>query len=100
MDLPPSTNKRKLKISTGKNRFVRYGVPFLLLVVGGSFGLKEFQNIKFKYFRNTSVSPEVMAKYGIDMKKKGEVTLETEFEKVKQIDIDNWTNIRGPRPWE
>lgn len=34
------------------------------------------------------------------MKKTGEVTLETEFEKVKNIDIDNWEQVRGPRPWE
>lgn len=34
------------------------------------------------------------------MKKPGEVTLETEYEKVKTLDIDNWEPIRGPRPWE
>lgn len=34
------------------------------------------------------------------MKKPGEVTLESEYEKIKQLDIDNWEQIRGPRPWE
>lgn len=34
------------------------------------------------------------------MKKPGEVTLETEFEKIKKLDIDNWDQKRGPRPWE
>jgi len=34
------------------------------------------------------------------MKKRHEVTLETEYDKVKSIDIDNWSNKRGPRPWE
>lgn len=53
------------------------------------------------------------------MKETGEVTLESEYEKVKEIDIDNWEPIRGkinpyhlistggfnffflgPRPWE
>lgn len=29
------------------------------------------------------------------MKATGEVTLETEFEKVKKIDIDNWESVRG-----
>lgn len=47
-----------------------------------------------------TVSSEEMTKYGVNMKKKGEVTLETEYDKVNQIDINNWTNIRGPRPWE
>ena len=38
---------------------------------------------------------------GIKMKKVGDApTLESEFEKMKKIDIDNWVNIRGPRPWE
>lgn len=34
------------------------------------------------------------------MKAVGEVTLETEYEKIKQIDIEHWDNVRGPRPWE
>lgn len=29
------------------------------------------------------------------MKETGEVTLETEFEKVKQIDIEHWEMVRG-----
>lgn len=37
---------------------------------------------------------------GIKMKKEGEVTLETEYEKIKTLDIDNWEPVRGPRPWE
>lgn len=55
------------------------------------------------------------------MKTVGEVTLETEYEKIKDMDIEHWENIRGdkkaltlpivhnfntvinsigPRPWE
>lgn len=41
-----------------------------------------------------------MEKLGIKMKGAGEVTLETEYEKIKEINIDDWENIRGPRPWE
>lgn len=40
---------------------------------------------------------ENLAKLGIKKKK---VTLEEEYEKIKQLDIDSWENIRGPRPWE
>ena len=66
------------------------------------------------------MSKEEAAKYGIVKKK---VTLESEFETIKnvslkllkilknnvtiiyhyfclQIDINNWENKRGPRPWE
>lgn len=36
-----------------------------------------------------------MDRLGIKMKKPQEVTLETEYEKIKEIDIDNWENVRG-----
>lgn len=29
-----------------RQRFFRYGVPFMLLIVGGSFGLKEFSQVR------------------------------------------------------
>lgn len=29
-----------------------------------------------------------------------EVTLESTYEEIQKIDIDNWENKRGPRPWE
>lgn len=34
------------------------------------------------------------------MKEVGEVTLETEYEKIKDIHLDDYEMIRGPRPWE
>lgn len=34
------------------------------------------------------------------MKDAKEVTLESEYEKIAQIDTSNWENVRGPRPWE
>ena len=34
------------------------------------------------------------------MKNPEDVTLESEYEKVKKLDIDSWENKRGPRPWE
>ncbi|KAK2721694.1 hypothetical protein QYM36_003862 [Artemia franciscana] len=34
------------------------------------------------------------------MKKPGEVTLDSEFEKIKLKNLNNWENKRGPRPWE
>jgi len=46
------------------------------------------------------VTPEEMKKYGVSMKDRQEVTLESEYDKVKSVDIENWENKRGPRPWE
>ncbi|XP_023026964.1 cytochrome c oxidase assembly protein COX16 homolog l(3)neo43 [Leptinotarsa decemlineata] len=81
-------------------RSVKYGLPFLVLVVGGSFGLKEFAQLRYQFSKVSKVRPEEFEKYGIEMKKPGEVTIETEFEKMKKLDIDNWEQVRGPRPWE
>lgn len=36
----------------------------------------------------------------IGMKKPGEVTLESEYEKIKETDIDNWKQVRIPRPYD
>ncbi|XP_030376440.1 cytochrome c oxidase assembly protein COX16 homolog, mitochondrial [Scaptodrosophila lebanonensis] len=89
----------KLNVIYKKKSF-KYGVPFLLMMVAGSFGLQQFSNLRYQYAKKQPVSPEDMKKYGITMKKRGEVTLETEYDKVKVIDIDHWENKRGPRPWE
>lgn len=31
---------------------------------------------------------------------KQSVILEEEYERLKEIHLDEWKNIRGPRPWE
>uniref|UniRef100_A0A1B6DCY2 Cytochrome c oxidase assembly protein COX16 homolog, mitochondrial n=1 Tax=Clastoptera arizonana TaxID=38151 RepID=A0A1B6DCY2_9HEMI len=81
-------------------RFFKYGAPFLILMLGGSFGLKMFTNLRYEYKPQVILRPEDLEKEGIYMKKPEEVTLESEYEKIKNLDIDNWKNIRGPRPWE
>ncbi|KAF7278463.1 cytochrome c oxidase assembly protein COX16 homolog l(3)neo43 [Rhynchophorus ferrugineus] len=83
-----------------KRRAFKYGLPFLVLMVGGSFGLKEFTQLRYQFSKVSPINAEEAKKYGIDMKKPGEVTLESEYEKLKQLDIDNWEQVRGPRPWE
>lgn len=83
-----------------KRKFFRFGVPFLLLMVGGSFGLKQFAQLRFTYSKKGTLTTEEAERHGLLMKKPEEVTLESEFDKVKDIDINSWENIRGPRPWE
>lgn len=94
-------------------------MPFIILVVGGSFGLKEFTQVKyvlwrrpalhfaflhfpfrFQYYVKPPIRQDEMESQGIHMKGKGEVTIDTEYEKIKSIDLDNWEQKRGPRPWE
>ncbi|XP_069677320.1 cytochrome c oxidase assembly protein COX16 homolog, mitochondrial [Periplaneta americana] len=83
-----------------QQKFFRYGVPFFVFVIGGSFGLKEFTRLRYEFSKQCPINPEMAEKHGVKMKKPGEVTLESEYEKIKKLDIDNWENIRGPRPWE
>ncbi|CAO2586792.1 Cytochrome c oxidase assembly protein COX16 homolog, mitochondrial [Lemmus lemmus] len=53
-----------------KNKTLRYGVPML-------------------------VDPELEKKL-----KGNKITLESEYEKIKDSTFEDWKNIRGPRPWE
>ncbi|KAM6969240.1 cytochrome c oxidase assembly protein COX16 homolog, mitochondrial [Tautogolabrus adspersus] len=81
-----------------KNKTVKYGVPMLILVVGGSFGLREFTQIRYDAQRiRKKLDPSLEAKVKVE---KQSVILEEEYEKMKELNLDEWKNIRGPRPWE
>lgn len=43
---------------------------------------------------------ELQEMYSSMKKTNDEITLEGEYEKLKELDIDNWEQKRGPRPWE
>ncbi|KAG5206850.1 cytochrome c oxidase assembly protein COX16 homolog, mitochondrial isoform X2 [Ovis aries] len=77
-----------------KNKTLRYGVPMLLLIVGGSFGLREFSQIRYDAVK-IKIDPELEKKL-----KMNKVSLESEYEKIKDSTFDDWKNVRGPRPWE
>jgi len=83
-----------------QRKIIKYGLPFLVMMLGGSFALKEFTQLRYQFAKKVTINPKEMNDIGIKMKEYGEVTLETEYEKIKLIDIDNWENVRGPRPWE
>ncbi|KAM9294248.1 cytochrome c oxidase assembly protein COX16 homolog, mitochondrial [Gastrophryne carolinensis] len=87
-----------LRLAFKNNPTLRYGVPMMLLVVGGSFGLREFAQIRYDVhsLKNT-VDPAVA---NMIKNRDKEVTLESEYEKIKDNRFDEWNNIRGPRPWE
>lgn len=56
--------------------------------------------LRYKYTKTNALDRKELERLGIEIKKPGEVTLESEYEKIKDMDIDNWKQIRGPRPWE
>ncbi|XP_062562332.1 cytochrome c oxidase assembly protein COX16 homolog, mitochondrial [Armigeres subalbatus] len=93
------TLQRKIQYYS-KRKFFRFGVPFMLLMIGGSFGLKQFAQLRYTFSKKGSLTVEEAEKHGLLMKKPEEVTLESEYAKVRDVDINNWENIRGPRPWE
>ncbi|XP_073656418.1 cytochrome c oxidase assembly protein COX16 homolog, mitochondrial isoform X2 [Tursiops truncatus] len=66
----------------------------MLLIVGGSFGLREFSQIRYDAVK-IKIDPELEKKL-----KMNKVSLESEYEKIKDSTFDDWKNIRGPRPWE
>ncbi|KAL2099055.1 hypothetical protein ACEWY4_005535 [Coilia grayii] len=81
-----------------KNKTLKYGIPMLLLVVGGSFGLREFTQIRYDAQKiRKKLDPALEARINPE---KQSVILEEEYEKLQQINLDGWKNIRGPRPWE
>uniref|UniRef100_A0A131XQF3 Cytochrome c oxidase assembly protein COX16 homolog, mitochondrial n=1 Tax=Hyalomma excavatum TaxID=257692 RepID=A0A131XQF3_9ACAR len=82
-----------------KRKFLRLGVPFMVFMVGGSIGLKQFTSIRYE-FRKQGFTRDVAEDSGIEMKEPEQVTIEAAYKEMQSLDIDNWKNVRGPRPWE
>lgn len=60
-----------------------------------------FLHCRYKYRKVSSGTDEELQEMYAKMKKTSDqITLEEEYEKVKQMDIDSWEQKRGPRPWE
>ncbi len=87
---------RRLK----KSKFLRFGLPMITFMVLGSFGLAEFTVIRVQKRdeKNRMLTAEETLKF---QKKVERVDVEAEWEKIREsVDIDDWENKRGPRPWE
>ncbi|XP_012534378.1 cytochrome c oxidase assembly protein COX16 homolog, mitochondrial isoform X2 [Monomorium pharaonis] len=81
-----------------RSKFWQYGIPFMVFILGGSFGLREFTELRYK--RQEYKLRDELEKKGIEMRQPEEITLEKEYEKLEKMDLENWENIRIPRPWE
>ena len=89
----------KLKKMTKSKNF-RYGLPFVSLLVVGSFGLSEFSSIVIakREERNRMLTTEEALAFQKTVER---VDVEEEFKKtMEKLDIEVWENKRGPRPWE
>ncbi|XP_050464868.1 cytochrome c oxidase assembly protein COX16 homolog, mitochondrial [Cataglyphis hispanica] len=84
-----------------QSRVWQYGIPFMIFILGGSFGLREFTELRYRYKNTTEYSiRDELEKKGIETRPLEEITLEKEYEKLEKVDLDNWKNIRIPRQWE
>lgn len=82
------------------NKHFKYGVPFVLMVVGGSFALKYYSQLRYDIQNERHIMTKTKELQNIINPKKS-VSIEEEYEEYKKnVDLDNWKNIRGPRPWE
>ncbi|XP_071079543.1 cytochrome c oxidase assembly protein COX16 homolog, mitochondrial-like [Haliotis cracherodii] len=96
-----ATNVFQWLRNVSRRRFIRLGAPFLLLIVGGSFGLEKFTVIRYQFRKGKKLTEEEAAKHGLNLKEtKGTEAIEKAYEKLQRDDLDNWQNVRGPRPWE
>jgi len=71
----------------------------MVLLVGGTVGLAEFCKIRYQFRNTTVLSEEEREQLGMKPPKK-QKSLEEEYQEYKDKDLDSWSNIRGPRPWE
>ncbi len=83
-----------------KSKALKFGLPFVSLLVIGSFGLSEFTAINVE--RRTQKNRSLTADEALEFQKKvKKVDVEKEFKELnKKLDIEHWENKRGPRPWE
>uniref|UniRef100_A0A8C5PIB5 Cytochrome c oxidase assembly protein COX16 homolog, mitochondrial n=1 Tax=Leptobrachium leishanense TaxID=445787 RepID=A0A8C5PIB5_9ANUR len=76
-------------------RTLRTQRTLCLLIVGGSFGLREFTQIRYdaQHLKRT-VIPECEKRIRVCFH------LFSLWQKIKDEKFEDWKNIRGPRPWE
>lgn len=53
---------------------------------------------RYQFSKVKGVTKDEAEKMGLHRARN--VTLEEAYEEIKSLDIDNWENKRGPRPWE
>ncbi|EPB74673.1 aminoacyl-tRNA hydrolase [Ancylostoma ceylanicum] len=85
-------------------RFFRVGLPFFSIVLGGAYGLHYFQQVRLD-FRKLKQQDANLEHLRSDLEKSGlklrkNVTVESVYKEVANLDTENWENIRGPRESE
>ncbi|XP_031784089.1 cytochrome c oxidase assembly protein COX16 homolog, mitochondrial isoform X5 [Nasonia vitripennis] len=67
------------------NKHLRYAIPFVIFIIGGSLGLQEFTSLRYKYRSTNLYNPrDEIKKAGLDMTDLNQITLESQYEHVKK----------------
>lgn len=89
-----------------QNRHLKYGVPFIGLLVGASFALTEVTSFRYEFRKTKRWEEEensALKKLGVIKRDAKELTLEILGEEIiekNQDSLENYENLRIPRPWE
>ncbi|XP_051004475.1 cytochrome c oxidase assembly protein COX16 homolog, mitochondrial isoform X2 [Acomys russatus] len=66
-----------------------------MAVVCIGYRMRTHMKIESHMSRMRQIDPELEKKLKVN-----KITLESEYEKIKDSTFEDWKNIRGPRPWE
>jgi len=96
------------RISNSKH--FKHGAPFFLFIFGGAYALREFRSVRYDSDLNPHAKKLIKPEEAFeDLSKRTDkvkhkptkATLEEDLDKIyEKVDLDNWENKRGPRPWE
>lgn len=66
------------------------------MVIGGSYALKFHSQARYDLYNERHIITKTK-----EMRQLKPVAIEDEYKNYKEtVNLDNWKNIRGPRPWE
>jgi cytochrome c oxidase assembly protein subunit 16 len=92
------------------NKHFKNGVPFFLFIFGGAYALREFRSVRYdsdlnpkakKLIKPEDLTSELAKRTDKVTLEKTAATLEEDLDKLyEKVDLENWENKRGPRPWE
>merc|ERR1719490_726222 len=89
-----------------QNRHLKFGVPFIGLLVGASFALTEVTSFRYEFRKTKRWEEEdvnALKNQGVIKRDPNELTLEklgVEIIEKNQDNLENYENLRIPRPWE
>jgi len=87
-----------------KSKFVSQAAPAFAILGASYYGMTFFTTTMVEHRsarKNLMSYEEAEQKFGVSLAPKEENTAEHFYEnEVKKLALDDWENVRGPRPWE